>query len=76
MFARRRATDAELQQGEDEMRRAQRRLDSELASGTEPQLEDVKEPEAAEVYESLNRRELRMDQKMPRSLFHLLFLTR
>ena len=39
MFARRRATDAELQQGEDEMRRSQRRLDSELASGTEPQLE-------------------------------------
>jgi uncharacterized membrane protein YcjF (UPF0283 family) len=76
MFARRRATEAELQQGEDEMRRAQRRLDSELASGTEPQLEDVKEPEAVEVYESLNRRELRMDQKMPRSLFHRLFLTR
>ena len=41
MFARRRATDAELQQGEDEMRRAQRRLDSELASGTEPQLERI-----------------------------------
>ena len=38
MFARRRATEAELQQGEDEMRRAQRRLESELASGTEPQL--------------------------------------
>ena len=53
MFARRRATDAELQQGEDEMRRAQRRLDSELASGTEPRLEDVKEFEAKEVYESL-----------------------
>ena len=41
MFARRRATEAELQQGEDEMRRAQRRLDSELASGTEPQLERI-----------------------------------
>ena len=53
MFARRRATEAELQQGEDEMRRAQRRLDSELASGTEPRLEDVKEFEAKEVYESL-----------------------
>ena len=52
MFARRRATDAELQQGEDEMKRAHRRLESELASGTEPQLEDVKEPEAVEVYES------------------------
>jgi len=52
MFARRRATDAELQQGEDEMKRAHRRLESEVASGTEPQLEDVKEPEAVEVYES------------------------
>ena len=69
MFTRRRATEAELRQGEDEMKKAQQRLESELASGTEPQLEDVKEPEAVEVYESLNRRELRMDQK-------ILFLTR
>ena len=76
MFTRRRSTEAELRQAEDEMKRAQQRLESKLASGAEPQLEDVKEPEAVEVYESLNRRELRMDQKMPRSLFHLLFLTR
>ena len=34
------------------MKKAQQRLESELASGTEPQLEDVKKPEAVEVYES------------------------
>ena len=52
MFTRRRATDAELQQGEDEMRRAQQRLETELASGTEQQLEDEGKPEVREVYES------------------------
>ena len=83
MFARRRATDAELQQGEDEMKRAHRRLESELASGTEPQLEDVKEPEAVEVYES--PRAPKRDEplgiedrpeKCPEVFFYLLFLTR
>ena len=52
MFTRRRSTEAELRQGEDEMKRAQQRLESELASGAEPQLEDVEKPEANEVYES------------------------
>ena len=45
MFSRRRATQAELDQGIDEMRRAQQRVEAEIATGSEKQLEDTKGPE-------------------------------
>ena len=45
MFSRRRATQAELDQGADEMLRAQQRVEAELATGSEMQLEDTKGPE-------------------------------
>ena len=51
MMQRRRATTEELAQGEDEIRRANQRMEAELASGTEPQLEDKGRSEA-EVFES------------------------
>ena len=51
MMQRRRATPEELAQGEDEIRRANQRMEAELASGTEPQLEDKGRSEA-EVFES------------------------
>ncbi|CAL1166872.1 unnamed protein product [Cladocopium goreaui] len=51
MMQRRRATPEELAQGEDEIRRANQRMEAELASGAEPQLED-KERSEAEVFES------------------------
>ena len=49
---RRRATDRELQQGEEQMKAAQQRLDAELAAGSEPQLEDSKGPEVSQSQES------------------------
>ena len=45
MFPRRRATQAELDQGIDEMRRAQQRVEAKIATGSEKQLEDTKGPE-------------------------------
>ena len=45
MFSRRRATQAELDQGADEILRAQQRVEAELATGSEMQLEDTKGPE-------------------------------
>ena len=51
LMQRRRATPEELAQGEDEIRRANQRMEAELASGTEPQLEDKGRSEA-EVFES------------------------
>ena len=49
---RRRATKEELEQGEQEMRRGQKRLDEEIAAGTEKPIEDAKRPEVAQVVES------------------------
>ncbi|CAL1154816.1 unnamed protein product [Cladocopium goreaui] len=51
LMQRRRATPEELAQGEDEIRRANQRMEAELASGAEPQLEN-KERSEAEVFES------------------------
>ena len=45
MFPRRRATQAELDQGIDEMCRAQQRGETEITTGSEKQLEDTKGPE-------------------------------
>ena len=42
MFSRRRATQAELDQGMDEMLRAQQRVEAEVATGSEKPIEDVK----------------------------------
>ena len=51
MIQRRRATAQELAQGDDEIRRANERMEAELAAGTEPHLED-KERSEIEVFES------------------------
>ena len=51
MIQRRRATAQGLAQGEDEIRRANERMEAELATGTEPQIED-KERSEVEVFES------------------------
>ena len=52
MFAGRRATAAEMEQGQQEMEAAQKRLDEQREKGTEMPLEDVKGPEGAESFES------------------------
>jgi len=52
MFGRRRATPEELAQGEREMLAAQRRLDEENGTRDEKPIEDVKEPEGTDSFES------------------------
>ena len=52
MFSRRRATPEELAQGEREMLAAQKRLDEENGTGDEKPIEDVKEPEGTDSFES------------------------
>ena len=52
MFAGRRATAAEMEQGQQEMEAAQKRLDEQREKGTEMPLEDVKGLEGAESFES------------------------
>ena len=52
MFVRRRATEKELQQGEQEMMAAQQRMDAELATGAELQIEDATRPEVSRGQES------------------------
>ena len=52
MFARRRATQEELDQGEREMLQAQQRVEKEIAAGTEKPIEDAKRTEVAQVVES------------------------
>ena len=74
--AARRATPEELAQGEDEIRRANQRMEAELASGAEPQLED-KERSEAEVLsppeiQRIKVWEVRRSQKVPRNLSFLL----
>ena len=65
MFSRRRATQAELDQGMDEMLRAQQRVEAEVATGSEKPIEDVKgletvvpeSPKSSAKEESLGREE-------------------
>ena len=52
MFSRRRATPEELAQGEREMLAAQKRLDEENGTRDEKPIEDVKEPEGTDSFES------------------------
>ena len=52
MFGRRRATPEELAQGEREMLAAQKRLDEENGTRDEKPIEDVKEPEGTDSFES------------------------
>ena len=52
MFSRRGATPEELAQGEREMLAAQKRLEEETEKRDEKQIEDVKEPEGTDSFES------------------------
>ena len=62
MFVRRRATEKELQQGEQEMMAAQQRMDAELATGAELQIEDATRPEVSRGQES--PKTPKMDEKL------------
>ena len=62
MFIRRRATEKELQQGEQEMMAAQQRMDAELATGAELQIEDATRPEVSRGQES--PKTPKMDEKL------------
>ena len=76
MLQRRRATAEELAQGDDEIQRAHQRMEAELATGTEPQLEDRERSEAEGFESPGNPKDLELGSeekpKEPRSLsFHL-----
>ena len=70
MFARRRATADELEQGQQEMLAAQQRLEEERATATEQPMEDAKGPEVAESFESprtTQRVNVQGREEMPKS---------
>ena len=74
MMHRRRATPEEIAQGEDEIRRANERVEAELATGAEQQLEDRERSEAQDFESPGNPKDLSLGSEekpkgAPKSFF-------